>query len=119
MNSLATEPVEVDRPMSIPADSRNVVSQPKPKVKIYGLLEMTKPAYLTMQAVVFLILIAPFAGSFLAEQLFGWSDHPLIVWGLRAFVGLILLAEVVETLVICRKFKRSGVTHNSEAPPPL
>jgi len=105
--------------MPISAESREVDSQSKSRVKLYGLLEMTKPAYLTMQTVVFLILIVLFGGSFAVEQLFGWSDHWQILWGFRAFTGLIILAEAVETLVICRKFKSLAAAQTKRTPPPL
>jgi membrane protein YdbS with pleckstrin-like domain len=82
------------------------------KVKAYGILELTRRTYVTIQVVVFAILAVAIAGSLLL-----WVHvDPLFRWLMWVMVGIAAL-EVIETVVMLAKFRakerersrRSGV----------
>lgn len=70
------------------------------KVQAYGgLLNVTKKQYLSIQAVVFLVLAVVFISTFLFD-LGDW------LWGNpRLIIGIIAALEIVEMVYVLRKFR--------------
>jgi hypothetical protein len=90
-----------------------------PRVKVYGLLSLTRRAYLTCQVIGLLLAVAIIALGFSLPRYQPEEGEPLVPF-LRffnlfldllpwiAFVVLILMA--IETYVVLRKFDRLPVT---------
>ena len=77
------------------------------KVKIWGIISLTRSAYVKTQVVVFLILAGAFVFALIWEvptalrQNWLWNNLTLITAG-------IVVLEILETYVTLRKFKDEG-----------
>lgn len=72
------------------------------KIKAYGLVNITKKQYIITQTIIFIVLIAAFAVTFIYD--FSASEDLYLKY-LRSASAIIFVLEVLEAFFMLKKFK--------------
>lgn len=83
------------------------------KVKAYGILELTKKQYLTIQAIGFSLMIVLFVGSFFITL----KRFPVDT--IRLIIGGVVILEIAETYFMMRAFRRKEASASNSSIPEL
>lgn len=74
------------------------------KIRAYGLVPLTKTAYLRVQVVAFAVFLLALIASLVLPVPAGWQEYPLFEFMPLIVAGLGVL-EGIETLLMLRKFR--------------